>query len=198
VRPLEHFLLAFIPVWVYVFLHGRGNPSLRLVAIVFVGSQFPDLVDKPLAHAFFLIPSGRVFMHSLPFAIPLVLLVGIYGWKTSRTRTAFAFNYAFLSHLVADHQQALIKSNPEIPPDLLWPFVTPVSRPMVPILGWSGVRWNSYLDYFLSGRSNLSTLFPVSRSKRTIRNVIVAPTSVSHITLDRIPMGRAARGLIGH
>ena len=70
--PIEHFLVAFLPVLMYVLVIDRRLPTVRLVAVAFIGSQFPDLVDKPLAYQFGLIPSGRVFMHSLPIALPFL------------------------------------------------------------------------------------------------------------------------------
>jgi len=135
VLPIEHFIIALLPVAVYALLRDRHLPSLQLVAVTFFGSQFPDLIDKPLAHELYLIPSGRVFMHSLPFAIPLSIIVIAYGIQTERVRLAVAFVFAHLSHLVADNQQ-LLPPDPEVSPDLLWPLQPPVARSVVP--HWAG------------------------------------------------------------
>ena len=133
---MEHFVVAFLPVLAYVVGRDRRLPSLRLVGVVFVGSQFPDLVDKPLAHQFGILPSGRVFMHSLPTAIPVLLVIAWYGWKTDRIRVSSAFVFAHLSHLIADNYQAFLGPNPRFPPDLLWPFAPPIARPISPY--WAG------------------------------------------------------------
>ena len=61
-RPVEHFIVVFLPVLVVVLAVERRVPSLQLTGVVFVGSQFPDLIDKSLAHEFGLISSGRVFI----------------------------------------------------------------------------------------------------------------------------------------
>lgn len=135
VLPIEHFIIALLPVAVYAVIRDRRLPSLQLLAVAFFGSQFPDLIDKPLAHELFLIPSGRVFMHSLPFAIPLAIAVIAYGIKTERVRLAVAFVFAHLSHLVADNQQ-LLPPNPRVSPDLLWPLQPPVPRSAIP--NWAG------------------------------------------------------------
>jgi len=100
-----------------------------------VGSQFPDLVDKPLAHQFGVLPSGRVFMHSLPFALPIAAGVLAYGQYTERPRVAGAFVDAYLSHLVGDTYRSVLAG--QVPPDLLWPFVAAQSRPTVPF--WAGI-----------------------------------------------------------
>ncbi|GCF12093.1 hypothetical protein Harman_00280 [Haloarcula mannanilytica] len=135
VLPIEHFIIALLPVAVYALLRDRHLPSLQLVAVTFFGSQFPDLIDKPLAHELYVIPSGRVFMHSLPFAIPLSIVVIGYAIRTKRTRLGVAFVFAHISHLVADNQQ-LFRPDPHVSSDLLWPLQAPVARPIVP--HWAG------------------------------------------------------------
>lgn len=133
--PHEHLLVALLPVVTYVGVRDRRPPARGVAFATAVGSQFPDLVDKPLAHQFGLLPSGRVFMHSLPFALPIIAAVLTYGWYTERPRVAGAFAGAYLLHLVGDTYRQLLSG--QIPPDLLWPFVTAQPRPIVPF--WAGV-----------------------------------------------------------
>lgn len=135
VLPIEHFIIALLPITAYILIRYRRLPSLRLVAVTFFGSQFPDLIDKPLAHELYLIPSGRVFMHSFPFMLPLSAVVIVYGLRTNRVRLAVAFVSADLSHLVADNQQ-LLPPDPEVGSDLLWPLRPAVGRPTIP--HWAG------------------------------------------------------------
>ncbi|MFD1570475.1 metal-dependent hydrolase [Halorubrum laminariae] len=134
--PIEHFIVAVVPVVAYVLVRDRRLPTGRLLAVVFVGSQLPDLIDKPLAHQFGLLPSGRVFVHSLPVAIPIVCLAGWYAWRTDRLRTGSAFAFAYLSHLVADNRRALSPPNPTLSDDMLWPLRPATPRPDVP--HWAG------------------------------------------------------------
>lgn len=135
--PIEHFIVAFLPILGYVSVRDKELPTPRLAALVFVGSQFPDLIDKPLAHQFGLLPSGRVGMHSLPIAVPFVCVVVAYGWYTDRLRLTSVFAFAHLSHLLADNYRPLLGPTPSVSPDLLWPFTQPVPRSAVP--GWAGV-----------------------------------------------------------
>ena len=134
--PHEHLLVALLPVVTYVVVRDRRLPTRGVVFAAAVGSQFPDLVDKPLAHRFGILPSGRVFMHSLPFALPIAAAVLAYGWYTERPRVTGAFAVAYLSHLVGDTYRRLLVG--QVPPDLLWPFVTAQPRPTVPF--WAGVN----------------------------------------------------------
>lgn len=134
--PIEHFAVAAVPLIAYVLIRDHRPPAPRLLGVVFVGSQFPDLIDKPLAHQFYVIPSGRVFVHSLPIAIPILCLVGWYARRTNRPRGGGAFGFAYLSHIVADNRRALSPPDPMLSADMLWPFLSPIPRPAVP--HWAG------------------------------------------------------------
>jgi membrane-bound metal-dependent hydrolase YbcI (DUF457 family) len=136
VYPSEHFLIVAVPVVLFTSLRDQQLPSRQLFGLTFLASQFPDLIDKPLAHEFGLIPSGRVFMHSFPTVLPLWLLVGVYAWRTDRPRAGAVFILGHLSHLLADNSKALLEQPPRVPSDLLWPVVPAVQRPLSP--GWAG------------------------------------------------------------
>ncbi|RLM49985.1 metal-dependent hydrolase [Halorubrum sp. Atlit-28R] len=133
--PHEHLLVALLPIVVYVGIRDRQLPTRGVVFVTSIGSQFPDLIDKPLAHQFGVLPSGRVFIHSLPFAIPIAGCILVYGWQTDRLRVAGAFVVAYLLHVLGDTYQVLRTG--KIPADLLWPFVAAQARPEVPF--WAGV-----------------------------------------------------------
>lgn len=150
-RPIEHFIVAVLPLLVVVLIWKRRLPSLQFLWVVFVGSQFPDLIDKPLALEVGLIPSGRVFMHSLPTAIPVLIVIAWYGWRTRRSHLAAGFILAHLSHIVADNYHAFVGPEPSIPPDILWPFTQATPRPSLPY--WAGPN---------SINIHLWTLFAVS------------------------------------
>ena len=135
VFPHEHLLVALLPVAAYVAVRDRRPPTRGVAFAIAVGSQFPDLVDKPLAHQFGVLPSGRVFVHSLPFALPIAAAVLAYGYRTERPRVAGAFVVAYLSHVVADTYRSLLAG--QVPPDLLWPFVAVQPSPTVPY--WAGI-----------------------------------------------------------
>ena len=137
-RPIEHFIVALLPVLVVVIAVKRRLPSLQLIGVVFVGSQFPDLIDKPLALELGLIPTGRVFMHSLPTALPVLLVVAWYGWRTRRSHLSAGFIFAHLSHILADNYRVLTGSEPSIPPDILWPLTQATPRPALPY--WAGAN----------------------------------------------------------
>lgn len=133
---VAHVLLVALPVFLYIAWRDRRLPSAKLMGLAFLASQFPDFVDKPLAHLFFVIPSGRVFLHSLPFALPIVLAVAFVARKTNRTRVGITFAFGYLSHIAIDSLWAVTSLQPRFPSDLFWPFLSPVQRPVVPT--WVG------------------------------------------------------------
>ncbi len=137
--PHEHFLVALIPVALYTLLWHQQLPSKTVVCAVFAGSLFPDMVDKPLAHYLHIIPNGRVFIHSLPFAIPLSAIVLWYGWKTDRFTVAGAFTAGVLFHPFGDFYQTLLRGT--VPSQMLWPLVPTHSASYVPV--WT-VPWSAF------------------------------------------------------
>ncbi|MFB6155072.1 MAG: metal-dependent hydrolase [Haloferacaceae archaeon] len=99
-----------------------GLPVLALA----VGTQFPDLVDKPLAWTLALLPSGRSLAHSV-FVAALVV-AAIYALLSSRGHAesgrAFALGYA--SHLAADSLAPIVHGEYGSLTFLLWPLTPPL------------------------------------------------------------------------
>jgi len=149
--PPEHFLAAFVPVLAYFAIRYRQFPSVGVVFVVFVGSQFPDLIDKPLSLAN-VIPWGRVFIHSLPFAIPIAAVVLWYAVATNQQHLGGGFVFAYLLHIPGDWYGRLLSG--DIPPDLLWPIMSIPAHPDAP--GWGGPGdiyayiWSFYAILLLS------------------------------------------------
>jgi hypothetical protein len=98
-------------------------------------------VDKPLAHYLFVLPNGRVGVHSLPIAVPLIALVFVYGWRTGRVRVAAAFGLGVLLHSLGDWYTHLFAGS--LPPHLVWPLA---SVPVKHVPGWSAYvpAWTAF------------------------------------------------------
>jgi len=126
VYPHEHVLIALCPVVAYCALRHRRLPSWHVGSAVAVGSLLPDLVDKPLAHSLSLLPSGRVFLHSLPIAIPIAIVAMAYGWQTNRVPTAGGFVVGLLLHPFGDFDAQLRAG--AVPAHMLWPLVPVETR----------------------------------------------------------------------
>jgi hypothetical protein len=116
------------------------------VSAVGVGSLLPDLVDKPLAYSLSLLPNGRVFLHSLPIAIPIAILAIAYGWQTNRVPMAGGFVVGFLSHPFGDFDSELLAGS--VPAHMLWPLIPVETRFTEPF--WT-VPWTVFSVVVLAG-----------------------------------------------
>jgi hypothetical protein len=91
-----------------------------------MGTQFPDLLGKPLAWTFGVLPSGRSLFHSL-FTCILILGGLWYAAKQRESRKAMsaliAFAVGYLSHLLSDGLNPLLNTEFSRLSFLLWPLL---------------------------------------------------------------------------
>ena len=131
--PWGHLAVGYLLYSVVVHLWARRRPGdVAAIALAF-GTQFPDLVDKPLAWRFDLIPNGRSLTHSLVTAALLVLFVQFVFRRLDRGAIATAFSIGYLSHLFADALYPALEGEREALLFLAWPLVPPVEYATEPI-----------------------------------------------------------------
>lgn len=136
--PLGHAAFAYLTYIGVAAVTRRPLPVHWGLVPLVVGSQLPDLIDKPLSFYGVLV-SGRSLGHSLFTAAILILLV---WWTVDRAATpgrewterlhavtpgAFAIGY--MSHLVGDSIDPLLEGADRDLAFLLWPVVPPVDYP---------------------------------------------------------------------
>ena len=106
----------------------RGKPwppgDVSVVALA-VGTQFPDLVDKPLAWSFELLPSGRSLAHSLLVATLVCGLTVALARRSDRPTPAWAFAIGYYAHLLGDALIPLLQLDAEFLTFLVWPLLPP-------------------------------------------------------------------------
>lgn len=125
--PMGHLGVAYCLYTLGVRLRADSPPARGPSLALVVGSQLPDLVDKPLAWGFDLLPTGRTLAHSLLVLVPLCLAVTAYAYSRDQTESAVGFSVGILSHPFIDALPVLWR--PERSPDfLLWPSL-PVEPP---------------------------------------------------------------------
>ncbi|SFG72478.1 LexA-binding, inner membrane-associated putative hydrolase [Halopelagius inordinatus] len=100
--PWGHLAVGYLCYTALVRLRGEGRQTSLALLAVGLGSQFPDLVDKPLAWSFAVLPSGRSLAHSL---ITASVIIGVAYWvgrRRGREEAAVAFGVGYVSHCLAD------------------------------------------------------------------------------------------------
>lgn len=146
--PLGH--LAFAYLWYVAYAVSflcRLTARLALIPLA-IGSQLPDLIDKPLAYVG-LLTSGRSLAHSL-FTFVLCVL----GAQAAATRlrgrwapeslperlrivTPIAFAIGYLSHLVGDSYRSLLAGDFWKVRFLLYPIYNVPRSPLSDIPPWT-------------------------------------------------------------
>jgi ethanolamine transporter EutH len=121
--PWAHASVGYL---LYVgYAHRRGLP-LRGPAVLAtgLGTQAPDLLDKPLAWTVAVLPAGRSLGHSLLFAIPLAVLCwSVVAGRFDRPAVALGAAVGYVSHLFADGLGAVLSGEWVDLSYLLWPVL---------------------------------------------------------------------------
>lgn len=89
-----------------------------------LGTQLPDLIDKPLAWTFDLVPSGRMLVHTLFVAVPACWLVHRYWSRRENPEYGVAFGVGYLSHVFGDAIGSLLVGDYAFVRFLVWPLLS--------------------------------------------------------------------------
>ncbi|MDS0280774.1 metal-dependent hydrolase [Haloarcula onubensis] len=108
----------------YTFVRFRRLPRGHTLLLVLVATQLPDLVDKPLAWTFGVLPSGRMFAHSLVISVPVLSVGCVLAVRRGWGRPAVVFTLAYLSHIAGDFYPMLwLGTEYYFFPNLFWPLL---------------------------------------------------------------------------
>jgi hypothetical protein len=107
-------------------------------------TQLPDIVDKPLAWVFGVLPSGLSLGHSLVVGLPVCLLVVTIARRTGRAELGNAYCVGFLSHVAGDLLYPLMLGGRPDPRFLLWPLASSESMTGEPFVVRVGRLWKSF------------------------------------------------------
>jgi len=105
---------------------GRSPPldGAAVLAVAF-GTQFPDLVDKPLAWYLSVLPSGRSLAHSLLAFVLVVVVARAVAGRYDRPAVAGGFGVGYLSHLAGDALGHVVAGELHYLTFLGWPLTPP-------------------------------------------------------------------------
>lgn len=126
--PWEHLVFGYLLYSLFARLWYRQPPADGPVVALAVATQFPDLVDKPLAWSMGVLPNARSLAHSLFFTAAVLVLVTLLARRLGRPRLAPAVAIGYLSHLAGDVIYSFVWSGGISPGYLLWPLVSVPSR----------------------------------------------------------------------
>ncbi|MDS0221654.1 metal-dependent hydrolase [Haloarcula sp. S1AR25-5A] len=122
--PEGHFLLAAVPLTAYTVARWRRLPSGPMVLLLLVATQLPDIIDKPLAWTFAILPSGRMLAHSLVVCLPLLSVLVLLAARRGYGQQAVVFSAAYLSHIAGDFYPVLrLGTEYYFFPNLFWPLL---------------------------------------------------------------------------
>lgn len=197
--PWGHIAVGYLCYSLACHLRGHTPSGVPTIALV-IGTQFPDLVDKPLSWSFDLLPAG-VFAHTVFVAIPTSILAIVIARRYSRTELGIAFAVGYLSHLVADVVPTLVFTNDPDPTYwfLFWPIMArpgvDVSNPIVGPGAGAGLLTNAAY-YFEEYVNSLVDAGPRGLVYITLAIIVIALWLYDGHPGTEV-LGRAARRVVG-
>lgn len=123
-QPVVHLAVGYLCYAAYARRRFDAVPREGPALAATVGAALPDLLDKPI-RLVGLVGVGRTIGHSLLFALPLVVAVGLYACSSDRDLLGIAFAAGYLSHLATDVPWHVLAGDFHELGFLLWP-VTPM------------------------------------------------------------------------
>ncbi|MHB9286523.1 metal-dependent hydrolase [Halobacteriales archaeon Cl-PHB] len=152
--PWEHLAVGYVGYSLLCRAFGK-RPRTWPVLVLAVGTQFPDLVDKPLGWILGVLPSGQSLAHSVLVAVPVVTTLGFLGrWLGGRDAAA-AFGVGYLSHLPADVVYPALIGGSLRPEVVLWPLVPASTSGTVALLDRLEHLVGRYIGYLQSSEGAL-------------------------------------------
>lgn len=119
--PWGHLAFGYLVYTVGTRLWNRRAPEGAPTIVLAFGTQFPDLLDKPL-NWWFDIFDGRGIGHSLIATTLLCVLLFVVVRQYGRRDLAAAFSVGIFTHLIGDSWGALLSGRYAEASFLLWPL----------------------------------------------------------------------------
>lgn len=132
--PWEHLVVGYLCYSLYCRLRTGAVPSGMAVVAVAFGTQFPDLIDKPLSWQLGLLSSGNSLAHSVFTACLVSALAVVLTKRRGAEQVGIAFAVGYLTHLPGDVFYPLVYGNEPWISFLWWPLVPVGSGPTIGFL----------------------------------------------------------------
>ncbi|AQL43337.1 hypothetical protein BV210_11835 [Halorientalis sp. IM1011] len=121
--PWGHAAVGYLLYTAYRWFRFDLRPHGVAVVALAVGTQFPDLIDKPLAWQFALLPNGRSFGHSLLVAAVLLAVVWVVARRFDARESVVAFGIGYVGHLFGDALYPALAGDFHYVGFLGWPLI---------------------------------------------------------------------------
>jgi len=127
--PWGHLAVGYLLYSFFARSSYRRPPKDEPTLVLALGTQFPDLIDKPAGY-WFGFYDGRAFGHSLLILLPLCAGVLLAARRSNREDLGIAFGIGVLSHLPGDAWHAILSGNTLSEASyLLWPLLPAPTYP---------------------------------------------------------------------
>lgn len=121
--PWSHAVVGYVAyTLVVVAVRRRTLRGTEAIAAV-VGTQVPDLIDKPLAWTLAVLPGGRSLGHSLFTWVLVSVLLLVVARRLDRSHLAPAVAVGYLTGILTDLQPAVLDGDFSRATFLLWPVL---------------------------------------------------------------------------
>ena len=120
--PWGHLALGLLAFVLLARIRG-WRPRTAVLVPLAIGTQFPDLLDKPLAYSVGVLPEGRSLFHSILLVVPLCLLAVALARRYGVTDAGTAFAVGYATHPVGDAIGPLLAGRPAELSFLVFPLL---------------------------------------------------------------------------
>lgn len=153
--PWEHLAVGYLCFSAYVHLRYRQSPGARATVVLAVATQLPDLVDKPLAWTFAVLPSGTSLAHSVLVAVPVVAAAWLVAARVGAPEMGAALATGWFSHLLGDVAFNAVAGSGFSVGVLLWPVVPAVGGARVDFLTMVATLFADFTAFLATPRGRL-------------------------------------------
>lgn len=120
--PWGHAAVGYLVVTLVARMRTGRAPSDRVALAVALGTQLPDLVDKPLAWSVPVLPTGRSLAHSFLVALPLLLVLWVVF--DEHRPVVGVLGIGWISHSLADLFPSFLAGDWPYTVFVLWPVLS--------------------------------------------------------------------------
>lgn len=121
--PWGHAAVGYLAYAALTIGRRRRTPTTDETLVVLLATQLPDLIDKPLAWYFDVLPSGRSLGHSLLTAVVLIGVAAVLANRYGRRDLGAPFGVGYLLHVVTDVPSEVLRGELAGSTFLLWPLL---------------------------------------------------------------------------